>query len=140
MQRLHTPFTQRVFLLFPTAIAYIGHDLFDEFTYSPPSEDEAIGTGEDSDDEVVMSLFEVNLATLLACLNIYGTASAMAPYTNTSLGGSWLGTGSERPASKAPFGSVGTGEAGPSATFGRNLSRTAIELSYARHGEPLVLQ
>lgn len=123
------------------ATAFVGYQLFDVYTYSPPPEDLSAPGGnsreadEDDGDELPASIFEVNLLTWLACLNIYGTAGLATGTPGTgSLGKGRVGGSGDA------YGGVGGDDGETRRQPFSRAGQTFVEMSYGAKGQPLVLE
>lgn len=124
------------------ANAYLHFSSFKSYTYDPPlpSEesqaqiDQLADEGEEEDERI--SAFQINLSTMMECLNIFGNAGSNGSNSFSS--------------SNASSGGRGGGEEGSSNRFRRNerdeeLGGTAdgkvtsLRMSYSGYGTPLIL-
>lgn len=120
--------------------------MFDEFIYDADLAAE-LDPDPQTDDEPILpkrTIFEVNLQTMIDCLNVFGTASASASSASTK---KLKYAGWDKPDED------GQGEgSGPRGRGGANASRngridqymgngtgTALKMTYGGRGQPLVL-
>lgn len=134
------------------AFAFIRHDMFDEFIYDadlaaeldpdPPNDDEP--------NAPKRTIFEVNLQTMIDCLNVFGTASATASSATAAKKHKYAGWDKPDQGGDDDRGegssSKGKGNANGSVSrngridqYMGNGTGTALKMTYAGPGQPLVL-
>lgn len=128
------------------ATAYVFSDIFDEYTYTPPSlsaSQPAPSQGDaDAEAEDTATALEIPLSTLIECLNIFGTAGASAA-SAASKAKKWHRADDEPELGDAG----GGGSGGMSNGRGRidqffsagGEKKTGMRMSYEGPGYPLTL-
>ncbi|KAI0084004.1 Rad1-domain-containing protein [Irpex rosettiformis] len=134
--------------------AYIFADIFDEYTYNPPSQQQLPSQSQSADsereNEELNAAFDINLSVLLECLNILGTAGPTTTNLKTNdkahrfhgLGQGDGGNDNEPGPSKRNGRKDDKDVAGNARLdqyFGGGGKKTGMRLSYAGAGYPLTL-